>query len=291
MDRLGVTVVTLPFTYEPPAGYYEAWRNQFYVFDVITHLSATLADEEVGVLLDSDCFWLHPADALVAATRRHGLLTYDIGLPPGWPQNGLTREDMQALYAELLAAPVPLLPPYLGGEFFAGSGRWARRLAAEFPALWATLLERHRRGLPHFNEEAHALSFLYYKLGITAGTANPYVKRLYTALLRRNNAAPADYGLTLWHLPTEKRFGIRRLFEKAVDPDSAFWHTPLGPPFAAYLGRHLGVPRRTLRKLVLDVRDAAAQKGSPGRVVRALGHAARHNLTHALRGLRRRPRS
>lgn len=55
-----------------------------------------------------------------------------------------------------------------------------------------------------FNEEAHMLSFVYYKLGYEAKTANTIIKRIWTQLYGTHNVLPEDHSLTIWHLPVEK---------------------------------------------------------------------------------------
>jgi|GEM_PF-125306 len=279
LDGLGVEVVPLPLTYHTPEGYYGAWRNQFYVFDAVAHLAGRLADDDRCVLLDSDCVWVRSADALAEAVAREGALTYDIGLRPGWPQNGLNREEMGAIFSELLPERPVASPLYFGGEIFAATGRETRRVAAEILPLWETLLARHRAGRPKLNEEAHALSFVYHKLGYGAGTADPFIKRIWTTLLYESDAAASDLDLTVWHLPAEKRFGLRRMYDDVRDPASAFWQTPTGPAFRRYAGAVLGVPRRSPAKLVRDVATAVREKRRGEGVVAALRRAAVRNLT------------
>ena len=50
LDRLGVEVVQVPFTYQPPPGYYSAWRNQFYVFDLIQDLARRSMPDDACLL-------------------------------------------------------------------------------------------------------------------------------------------------------------------------------------------------------------------------------------------------
>lgn len=263
LDRLGVEVVRLPYTFRPPEGYYGAWRNQFYVFDAVRWLTAEVDADAVGMLLDSDCVWARPAGRMAAMARRHGALTYDLGLPEDRDQNGLTPAAMGALYADLApalggAAP-EAAPPYVGGELVAATGAVLREIDGRLDALWAEMLRRHAAGLPTFNEEAQALSFLYHALGVPYGTANPYLRRIWTTLLQGDDARAPDLDLTVWHVPGEKRYGLRRLSGEALDPSSPFW-TLDGDAWRAWAGGALGLPRRSLRKWALDVPTAVRDK-------------------------------
>ena len=268
LASLGVEVVARPFTFIPPAGYYGSWRNQFYVLDLLEAFAESLSDLEVGVLLDSDCVWTRPGAALVEATRHHGALTLDVGLGPDEWQNGLTRREMGAIYADLDGAALEArpeqrrraVPPYLGGEILAATGQTARRMASTARDVWHAQLGRHAAGLPKFNEEAHLLSYVYHRLGVEAGTANPFIDRIYTSLKDGKTVAPRHLDLMLWHLPNEKRYGLRRLFPAVMDRASWFWTTPPDERWRRRMGRVLGVPRRTPTKATLDVGAAVRDK-------------------------------
>ena len=263
LDRLGVEVVRLAYTFQPPEGYFGAWRNQFYVFDAVRWLAAETADDDVAMLLDSDCVWARPADRMAAMARRHGTLTYDLGRPADAPENGLTPTELGAIHAELApafgVAPPDAAPPYVGGELVAGTGSVLRQMEATFDPLWEEMRRRHAEGRPKYNEEAHALGLAYHVLGASYGTANPYLRRIWTTLLKGDDARPPDLDLTVWHVPGEKRYGIRRLFPAALDRDGPFW-TLDGDAWRAWAGAQLGLPGRTLRKTALDVPAAVRDK-------------------------------
>ena len=274
LDRLGVEVVTQPYTFQPPEGYFGAWRNQFYVFDCVRDLAQRLDEDAVGMVLDSDCVWARPPARMASMTRRHRALTYDLALPAEGDQNGLTLADMAALYADLdadgfgAASPADgrpeaggdeAPPPYIGGELIAGTGAALRALDGRIDALWAEMLRRHHAGLPKFFEEAQTLSYLYHALGIAYGTANPYIRRIWTTLLKGDDARAPDLDLTVWHVPGEKRYGLRRLFGAAMDEGSSFW-TLDGRSWREWAARHVGLPGRSWGKLARDLPVALRDK-------------------------------
>ena len=259
LGRWGVETVRLDYTFRPPEGYWGAWRNQFYVFDAVRWLAGRLDDDAVGMVLDSDCVWARGPARLAAMTRRHGALTYDLGLPEGGDQNGLSLAEMARLYAELDGAPPETPPPYVGGELVAATGAVLRQIDGRADALWAEMLRRHAAGEPKFNEEAQALSYLYHALGIAYGTANPYLRRIWTTLLKGDDARGPDLDLVVWHVPGEKRYGLHRLFEEVVSPASPFW-TLDGAAWRRHVGRQVGVPRRSLGKLARDLPSALRDK-------------------------------
>ena len=263
LRRLGVETVVLPYVSRPPDGWFPAWANQFYVLDVAAHLAETLpTSDAVGVLLDSDCVVTRPVGPLVEAARHHGALTLDVGIGPDEDIHGLTPRQMGRLFAELEGAGGDGEAPaatYSGGELLAATRRTLRAITAEARAVWPELRRRHAEGLPKFNEEAHLLSYAYHRMGLEVGTADPFAARMFTwfgdpALPERT----AD--LMVWHLPNEKRLGMRRLFRAVRDERSWFWTLPPDAAWRERLGRTLGVPRRTPTKWARDLGRAVRDK-------------------------------
>ena len=164
---------------------------------------------------------------------------------------------MQILALQLSSSPAP---PYIGGELVAATGSVLRAIAEEAHQVWDVMLQRHAAGKATFKEEAHLLSFLYHRLGIETGTANPFIDRIYTSLKDGRTVRPEHVHLMLWHLPNEKRYGLRRLFPAVMDTTSWFWSLPVGEAWRQQIGRVVGVPRRTPRKAVLDVGAAVRDK-------------------------------
>lgn len=246
LQQLGVEFVQLPFTFQPPEGYYSAWRNQFYIFDIIRYLHEH-ATEANAIVLDSDCVWIQPGTPLDDAITRNEVLTYAVSYPPDYPLNGLSRYDMQRLFGELSGRGFPYPPIYCGGEIFAASPAGIEHLNACLDSFWASQLDRHAHGMQKCLEEAHALTYLYYQHKYAIGTANPFVKRIWTNVpFRYRTDLPNDYGLIVWHLPLEKQWGgFALLFELARNQESAFWTVPTGVPFANLMGQRLGVARRS----------------------------------------------
>lgn len=254
LKRLGVEVVRLPLTHATPPGHYHAWRNQFYVFDIASYLARRIRASDAAIVLDADCVWISDAGPIHEALHRDGVLTYVENYPLDWPVNGFTREDMRVVASELLGHDVPHPLLYCGGEFLAATGAELRRLDAEIAIAWQELLARYTRGERVFNEEAQMLSHVYYKLGYPLGNAAPYIRRIWTGSFGAfNTSMPDDLGLVVWHLPHEKRLGIRRLFRAIVDPTSRFWSVEPGREMRDYLGKALGVPDNSLGKKLRDL--------------------------------------
>jgi hypothetical protein len=257
--KLGVEVVTLPITFRLRAGAVAAWGNQFYILDVLDWL-ARQARFARAIVLDSDCVWIKPADDIEAAIDRHGVLTYELGTcehAAREPINGLTREGMARFLASTGGPAVPTTP-YYGGEIFAATHAQIVRIIADARDIWGRVEEG---GPDTPKEEAHLLSVLYARRDIAGGTANSFIRRIWTNLTHYN-ASPEDLALAIWHLPSAKRFGFAALFER-VAAGREYWADPskLGINQALY-ERVFGVPRRTCAVTVPMLRYKLGEKAA-----------------------------
>ena len=254
LSKLGVKIVHVPFTYVPPQGFFGAWSSTFYKFDIIKYFAETCSDDELCISLDSDCIWVGSADRLASDLERDGLVNYDLELTETEDINGWSRCDLRTAYAELGVDTQGSIPNYYGAELIAADGKQIKRLFAEIDAIWQTSLEQFKAGKPKFNTEEQMLSYAYQKLGYVNGVAKPYLKRVWTSPTFYK-ACSEDLTLDIWHMPSEKMYGIKRLFKQACQPTSRFWSVSIGQPFVEYAAQYLGVPKKTLAKTFLDAID------------------------------------
>jgi hypothetical protein len=255
----GVVIHQVPVGHRLSACAVGSWGNQFYVFDVI---AAHLAQPDPGalVLLDSDCLWLRPADALFDAVGRHGALSYWFNAgeyPPLASINGQTREGLARFLKRLGGPDLPRVE-YSGGEILAASATMLARIDVRLRQVWDEVLAQ---GADAPREEAHLLSVIYAFEGIELGTANGLIRRMWTTF-RHNDLQSADRELTVWHLPAEKRTGFADLFRQLANQGDRH---PADPALAAILNprsysRLMGFPRRSPRKLVRDLAMKLAEK-------------------------------
>jgi hypothetical protein len=242
IDHLGVKVIHVNFDYKTPAGYYGAWRNQFFEFSIFQKmLELSQNQQDLFLLTDSDCVITGDLTP-VWEKARSGCLTYDTGYAEHFSINGLSRLEMKTVYEELLHKKLEHPPKYYGGEFFLANIASIRPIVEDFVELWPVLLLRHQRGELKFNEEAHTLSYLFYKNGLEGQTANEFIKRLWTQPFIFRNVEEKDQDLLVWHMPHEKKYGILRLFKRlAPNVPAALAMQP--DRFRRLLSRQLTIPR------------------------------------------------
>lgn len=249
--RLGVEVVSLPITHRLGRDRVASWNNVFYILDVIAHL-AREGGFDNAVVMDSDCVWVRSRDGLVADLARRAVLSLSIPYAYDERLNGASRRDMVRAARQLAGEDLAFIPNFSGGELFAATRAGLGEVHRVASALWQRLVASAPGEVGVYTEE-HLLSLTYEILGVPTGTADPHIRRMWTAL-RLNNvcAEDVDSGRCAWHLPMEKKTGFVDLFALVRDPGSWFWSLPpeaLRPRIAQVMG----IPRRSPRQWMLQV--------------------------------------
>lgn len=251
MRRLGVEIVQLPITHRLGRDKVTSWNNVFYILDVIAHL-----DREGGfdraVVMDSDCVWVRPADGLMADVGRHRALSLSIPYSYDEKLNNASRRDMVRAAQQLAGHSFDFIPNFSGGEIFAASRAGLAEVQGLVSGLWERLLASPP-GEVHVYTEEHLLSIAYEMLNLPTGTADPHIRRLWTAL-RLNNvtAEDVDSGRCAWHLPMEKKTGFADLFKAVKDRESWLWTVP-PEEIRLRVARVMGLPKRSPRQWALQV--------------------------------------
>lgn len=246
-DELGVETVTLPYERRPPKGWYGAWQNQFYLYDILGWMGGRMKADDALLVCDADCLCRTPLDGLFDEIRKQGSALYEFITDRSATINGITLPEMEAFYTDCYGTPPRSPLAYYGGEFIGLRGDSVCRINEAYAGLWAFNLARADRREPKLNEEAHVLSVLAERLDLRNAVANRYVKRMWTSP-QFNNVCPEDERLAVWHLPYEKKRGLYRLFrllekQKGLGDEERFWHR----------AKELtGVPAVSLRKRLRD---------------------------------------
>jgi hypothetical protein len=210
-------VIFTDFKYKTPKGYFGMFQNQFYEFSILEHIAKNNSNSKDNYLiLDSDCIFIKPAEGLFKEMNGQGVLSFEDDCTTDLVIHGLSRKDMKGVYEYLLKRQVDEIPGYHLGEFFMASVENIRIIFEGFLELWPQLLKLNELRLPKFNEEAHTLSYLYYKNGFTASPRRNLMKRIWTNPVFYRDVAPTDTELIVWHLPAEKMFGLADLYNQMI---------------------------------------------------------------------------
>jgi hypothetical protein len=250
-EELGVEVIVTDFKYKTPKGYFGSFQNQFYEFSILEHISNNYKDPTDNYLiLDSDCLFLKPVSDLFNEAAPSGFISFEDPVAPGYVINGLSRNDLKSIYEELLGREIEEIPSYHLGEFFLSSAENIIKFVDDFKKLWPVLLERNRLGLKKFNEEAHTLSYLYFKNGFRASKSAAYMRRIWTNPLFYREVRASDTNLYIWHLPAEKTFGIYRIYDFLMNKCERYGQDLDAEIYTSLLQRSAGIPHLSLARKI-----------------------------------------
>jgi hypothetical protein len=115
------------------------------------------------------------------------------------------------IYSEMGGAMPDRVPEYFGGEFYGLTTKALRSVLSLAPQIKKDNDRRALAGQAYLSDEAHFFSFLMWTLGYRNPTANNLARRIWTTW-KLNDTRLEDMELTVWHTPSEKTYGIARLF-------------------------------------------------------------------------------
>ncbi len=251
LEKLSVSIIILPYTFSPPPEQ-KIWRNQFFVIDVLKYFSTNLKEHDLCLILDSDIIWS-------GSTKTEELwkdLTHfgSLNMLPISDQNelinGSTMSDLEE--ASKLFGILHSPQQYAGGEFIALRGDKLKLVYKSSETLWEKYISYASTGKVKFMEEAHFLSIIYASLKFPFGNGDKYVKRIWTQVFHYSNRNDSDLNLTLWHLPAEKRFGIRRIADEYISGKSKDWPVMNSREWIK-LTYKLGIVKSFNSKIFLDI--------------------------------------
>jgi len=258
LERYGVELHRVPLTVRLTPGKISAWGNVLYFHNVMESLVGREDPELRIALVDADVLVTRPLQPLFALLDDHEFGGYIVSqTEPSDTVNGLSMREMDAI-SRSLGATGGKLALHFGGELFLTSiAAWCRHRG-----LFAAMLEDAMSGTgpaAGIITEEHVFSVAFAVLRGKVAAANHLIKRIWTSP-RYSSVAPGDERLLLWHLPSEKRYGLRDVF--AALRRSGFPRTMDVYTFRAMAMEFCGVPRKGLGKIVHDgVRQVAAKAG------------------------------
>ena len=123
-QRTRTEVVTLPYRNRPPKGWYKAWMNQFYVYDIFKEMERRMQPGDTLLVCDADCLYRTPLHSLFQSIRTDGSALYDLGCPQGFSINGTTLAQMEEFYTSCYGERPSSPMAYYGGECTASIGNF-----------------------------------------------------------------------------------------------------------------------------------------------------------------------
>lgn len=246
--KVKVNVITIPYTRRPPKDWHDAWQNQFYLYDIMAYMGDKMKQDDTLLICDADCLCWKSLSGLFEAARSNGSALYEFITDRNANINGITLPDMEDFYNECFKETVSSPITYYGGEFICLRGDYVRMINDLYPKIWSFNLTRKQSNKPKINEEAQLLSIMVERLGIRNNSANKYVKRMWTSPMF-NNICKEDAEFSVWHLPYEKKRGLKFLFNLLKRNGYCIKDEKR---FMSVAKTYTGIPNKTLKKRIYD---------------------------------------
>jgi hypothetical protein len=207
-----VKLVNVELTRKTPKDWSGAWRNQFYIFDILEYLQQF---EGNFIVLDTDCVVPYSLKNLYRDVEQNGVVALTIDYPKDKNVNGCSLLGMREIYQECFGGEAPEDLVYSGGEICAVNSAVIPEILKTFDEIRKVNYVRYEKKLMKLTDEAHHLSLIYYHMKRQNNIGACYTKRMWTDLMC-DTVEKEDVKLAIWHLPAEKKFGLQKLFYRLL---------------------------------------------------------------------------
>lgn len=248
LERFGVEILMVPLTHRLARPATSSWGNVLYFLDVMEHFCESGEDDAGFVLMDCDVIVTRDVDSIFAPLDTCSFVGYSLDTPPDEAINGVTRVKMsrisRSMFGDAAAQPVR----HFGGELFGATRESWKRHRALFHELYRLAASDAGECASIYTEE-HFFSIVFGGIPNEVHAEEALLKRMWTSR-QYSNVEPGDQNHALWHLPAEKRYGLKYLYEHFSESD---FRIDIAPgDFRALAQRACGIPGHTIAKHLRD---------------------------------------
>jgi len=209
LSALNVEVVNVPFTFVPSAEFGHKFKGCFYFFDALRSLN------EDSLIIDPDVICLGNLTNLVRSLGRN-IAVFRPNFHPEKLINGISPLDAVEIYRTYRRGYTNLHPDHVGGEAIYFPKECISNFIAEVSQFWEWNLSQAKKGSRFLTTEEHIITCI---LGENdCDNLNEYVSRIWTTRSYREvegHEKDPDQ-LILWHLPSEKHKGFKRIYDEQI---------------------------------------------------------------------------
>lgn len=258
---LDVVTVKLDLSHRLPKGSVSQWGNVFYELDILLWFSQNETFDGL-VITDSDCVWRSPFRPFEPRLMDTSCLIYTLDANDQKNYegnvliNGMSRSEMQAVLFKVFEKQVSSIQ-HNGGEFLAVTRDFCVQNAGNVERLWEFAVSS-AWAEDSIKTEEHFWNIIAKLNDIPELSANDIVRRMWTNFEDRN-VTPEDLKLPLWHLPSEKRYGFRRMWDWFAASERP-WTDITPAELNAALEYFMGIPKRSPKKMFLDVAEKLTER-------------------------------
>ena len=210
-EKHNINKIDLDFSYNSLSSINKNFNGCLYKLDVINYLAHNFNNNDLFLVLDSDCFFNKSSNAIFENQPCMAMIC-DYG--PDYDANGICRKDYSALLKEIdnIRYQPDAIVPHFGGEFVYLNSENARIISKEFKKLMPVSLKMREEGKKAPINDEHFLNYSYIKHNLINKSANQYIKRIWTSP-EYSNVVGDEEKYNIWHLPFEKERKIQSIFK------------------------------------------------------------------------------
>lgn len=262
LKSLDVVFIELEISHRLPKGSVTQWGNVFYELDILKWFAQNNLWEGL-VITDPDCVWRSTFAPFEQRLIDKNCLIYT--LEPADQKdyegdvliNGMSTKKMRDTVVDVFKRQLSTSIKHNGGEFLAVTRAFCEKNASNIDKLWSFAIANAWK-TDSIKTEEHFWNIIARLNDAPERSANDIVRRMWTNF-EDVNIRDEDLKLTLWHLPAEKRYGFRRMWNWFVLSERDWRHiTP--SELNDILEHFMGVPKRSTRKMLLDVADKLSER-------------------------------
>lgn len=204
------------FEHFPPPGFISTFQASLFLLDVLSNLP----DSGLHVIVDPDVICVAPIPMSLSQGIGPRIGVLEMGFGKDQKINGLSPSEI-CLIEKMHGHANPNLK-YFGGELFVVPGRMTSYIRSAIAKAWEISIQDFYSGKPHLTTEEHVLTYALSEsdtfdlsnVGARIWTTSKY--RLLPHNLKE---------LALWHLPAEKEFGFRKMYQSTTNANAKLWQS------------------------------------------------------------------
>ncbi len=256
LASLEVTPIRLDLNRRLPRGSVSKWGSVFYELDIVKWQGQNGICDDL-VITDSDCVWRSTFDPFKQRLADSGCLIYTLEAADQKNYegnaliNGMSVQKMREVLFEVFEKQVSVVR-HNGGEFLAITREFCAQNSSNIDWLWSFAVANAWED-DSIKTEEHFWNIIAKLNDIPEFSANDIVRRMWTNFEDRNITAE-DLKLPMWHLPSEKKYGFRRMWDWWISSKRS-WTDITPSELNTALEHFMGVPKRGPKKMFLDVTE------------------------------------
>lgn len=262
LQSLDVICIELEINHRLPKGSVTQWGNVFYELDILKWFAQNKLWEGL-IITDPDCVWrsafapferrLFDTDCLIYTLEPADQKNYEGDVLI----NGMSTKKMQDTVVDVFERHNSTSIKHNGGEFLAVTHDFSEKNASNIDRLWSFTLANAWQ-VDSIKTEEHFWNIIARLNNAPERSANDIIRRMWTNF-EDVNIRDEDLTLTLWHLPAEKRYGFRRMWNWFVSSETD-WRDITPSVLNDVLERFMGIPKRSTKKMFLDMADKLSER-------------------------------